>query len=53
MGSLLFGVGGAGASERLEDAWQVGVQVLDFDFAAAVVKCLGKEFGEAACPFPD
>ncbi|MGY3056804.1 hypothetical protein ACVWZD_001049 [Streptomyces sp. TE3672] len=30
----------------------MGVQVLDFDFAAAVVKCSGKKFGEAACPVP-
>jgi hypothetical protein len=27
--------------------------VLDFDLAAAVQECSGKQFGEAACPFPD
>ncbi|MFD9283615.1 hypothetical protein ACFWD7_41315 [Streptomyces mirabilis] len=27
----------------------MAVKVLDFDFAAAVAKCSGKEFGEAAC----
>lgn len=28
----------------------MGVEVLDFDLAAAVAEFVGKEFGEAACP---
>ncbi|MER5852459.1 hypothetical protein ABT126_37070 [Streptomyces sp. NPDC002012] len=35
---------------RLEYARQVGVEVLDFDLAAAVAEFAGEEFGEAACP---
>ncbi|MET7686314.1 hypothetical protein [Streptomyces sp. NPDC005423] len=27
----------------------MAVKVLDFDFAAAVAKCSGKEFGETTC----
>ncbi|WP_269856035.1 hypothetical protein [Streptomyces sp. RPT161] len=29
------------------------VEVLDFDVVAAFAKCSGKDFGEAAGPFPD
>ncbi|MER5853674.1 hypothetical protein ABT126_44015 [Streptomyces sp. NPDC002012] len=46
-------MGGVGGVGRLEYARQVGVEVFDFDMAAAVAEFAGKEFGEAACPFPD
>ncbi len=29
------------------------MEVLDFDLAAAVAECAGKEFGEAGRTFPD
>ena len=31
----------------------MAVKVLDFDLAAAVAQCVGQEFGDAACTFPD
>jgi hypothetical protein len=31
----------------------VDVEVLDLDVAAALAQCAGKDFGEAACTFPD
>jgi hypothetical protein len=46
-------LGGAGCGGRVEDARQMDVQVLDFDLAAAVPECPGKEFGETAGTFPD
>lgn len=36
----------------LEYARQVDVEVLDFDLAAPVAECAGKDFGEAACAVP-
>jgi hypothetical protein len=45
-------VGGA-VGGRLEHARQVDVEVLDFDLATSVAECAGKDFGEAACTFPD
>ncbi|MDQ0688794.1 hypothetical protein QFZ56_007757 [Streptomyces achromogenes] len=52
-GGLLGGAGMGGAvGGRLEHARQVDVEVLDFNLAAPVAQCAGKDFGEAACTFP-
>lgn len=53
-GGLLLGVGVRGAGGGLlQYARQVDMGVLDFDLTAAVAECAGKDFGEAACTFPD
>lgn len=37
----------------VQHAGEVDVEVLDFDLTAAFTKCSGKDFSEAAGPFPN